>query len=161
MPSGLSRLSDLELFAQWREVMDEMRARGLIQSTNKPIIGDYAEVLVARALAAERPSGPDTGVDLVTKEGTTVQVKARRDPTDGQATHFDITNLDDRRFESFVGILFAEDFTVRGAWQMRWELINELARPSGRKHRVRIRDIEQAVAGGRDIERLDLSDLSS
>lgn len=98
-------------------------------------------------------------MDLVTRDGTTVQVKARRDPAGGQATHFDIANLDDRRFESFVGVLFAEDFTVRGAWQMQWEILDELAKPSGRKHRVRIRDIEQAVVDGKEIERIDVDDL--
>lgn len=136
--------------------MEELQRRGLIRSTNRPVIGDYAETLVARRLNAQRPSGPDIGIDLISPSGTTVQVKARRDPAGGQATHFDITNLKDQRFKAFVGVLFADDFTIRGAWQMPWKSLDELAQPAGRKHRVRIRDIEQAVAHGKDIEELDL-----
>ena len=136
--------------------MAELQRRGLIESANRPVIGDYAEVLVARALSAEAPPGPDTGVDLITADGTTLQVKARRDPAGGQATHFDFSNLRERRFDSFVGVLFAEDFSVRGAWQMQWDVLNALARPNGRKHRVRIKDIERAAVSNEAIEAIEL-----
>lgn len=152
----MKQLEDLQLFAKWREVMEEMRRRGLIRSTNRPVIGDYAEVLVARALDAQRPPGPDTGVDLVTPDNIGVQVKARRDPAGGRATHFDITHLKERRFESFVGVVFREDFTVRSAWQMGWHLVDELATESGRKHRLRISEIERAAVQGLGAEAIEL-----
>jgi hypothetical protein len=139
-------VQDFELFDRWRAVMDELQRRELIRSVNRPLIGDYAETLVARALGATRPSGPDRGTDLVTADGRTVQVKARRDPASGQATHFDISNLDKPRFDLFVGVHFAEDFGVQGAWVLGAEKVVELAGVSGR--RVLIRDIERAAASG-------------
>lgn len=144
---SLSALTDEDLFAIWGNVMRTLKDRGVVRSTNRPLVGDYAETLAAAALAAERPGGPDRGVDLVRGE-TRYQVKARLDPAGGTATHFDIANLDEDRFDIFVGIVFGEDFQARGAWTVDRDVLVTLASPAGAKHRVKIKAIEKSFAEG-------------
>lgn len=152
----LEGLRDKVLFDQWAEVMRELKARELIRSTNRPLVGDYAEKLVADALSAKRPEGPDRGVDLVTPDGTEIRVNARRDPDGREATHFDIANLEEGRFQQLIGVHFDASFEVRAAWQMEHKLVEKLATPSGRKHRLRFAAIREAIACGEGIRELAL-----
>ena len=144
----ISALSTEEMFEVWGRVMRELKERGAIRSTNRPPVGDYAETLAAAALRAERPEGPDRGVDLV-RDGIRYQVKARLDPPGGTATHFDIASLDEDRFDVFVGIVLDEYFQVRAAWTVDREVLRSLALPAGAKHRVKIREIDGSCSGGR------------
>lgn len=155
-------LRHLEVFNRWIEVMNELRDLGLIRSTNSAPLGGYAEVLVARRFKTKPLTGQDHGYDLIRaddiKSKVKVQVKARRDPGARKASHFDITQLGDRRFDELVGVVFNHDFSVRVAWQMPWKTVDELARPSGRKHRVGIRAVEKRFAAGDEtIKELDLN----
>lgn len=146
---------DLALLRLVGELVSELRDRGMIRSVNRPLAGDYAEALVAVALEATRPAGPDRGVDLERRSAEKVeliQVKARRDPEGRTASHFDITNLPEARFHTLVAVVFDQHFSVRKAWKLPVELAAQLARPSGRKHRVRIVDLEGALAAGKDVQ---------
>jgi len=154
-------LEDQELFRRLVEIMGELRDRGMIRSVNRPLAGDYAEALVAKALGASRPAGTDRGVDLETGDGLQterIQVKARRDPERGAASHFDIANLDDRRFDVIVGVVFDQDFTVRKAWRLSWDLVKDLVVPNGAKHRLTFSAIEQALAEGKAVQELELQE---
>jgi hypothetical protein len=151
----LSALTEGELFAIWGNVMRTLKYRGVVRSTNRPLVGDYAETLAARALGAKRPSGPDRGVDLEAG-GRRFQVKARLDPPGGTASHFDIAHLKDRHFDVFVGFVFGEDFLVRDAWEVDWEVLDALAVPAGSKHRVKIRALEENYRAGGGVRQLEL-----
>jgi len=151
----LSSLTDAELFAIGGAVMGALKDRKVIRSTNRPLVGDYAETLAAQALGAKRPPGPDRGVDLEAG-GRRFQVKARLDPPGGAASHFDIANLDARHFDVFVGIVFGEDFRVRDAWEVDWEVLSALAAPNGSKHRVRIRALEENFRADGGVRQLEL-----
>jgi hypothetical protein len=141
-------MSDMEVLQRWNTVMEELESRTVIRSTNGDPVGGYAERLVARHLPATRPDGADRGIDLVTPEGRTIQVKGRRDPAMRPASHFDFTHFEERRFEEFVGGVFTHDFSIRAAWQIPWETLEKLGKPSGRKYRVRFRAIEAALVDG-------------
>lgn len=151
----LSSLTDAELFAIWGSVMRALKDRGVVRSTNRPLVGDYAEALAARALGAKRPPGRDRGVDLEAG-GRRYQVKARLDPPGGSASHFDIAHLPGRHFDVFVGLVFDEALAVRAAWEVDWEVLSTLAAPSGSKHRVRIRALEENYRAGGGVRQLEL-----
>lgn len=146
---AISGRSEAELLRLWSEVTEELRRRRLIRSSNRPVVGDYAELLVAEALPAERPPGRDVGVDLVRPNGSRIQVKARRDPAARNATHFDVARLDEDRFDEFAGVVFTNAMERRGAWLLSIEELRNIAQPkSGGGHRVTVRAIEDSVAGG-------------
>jgi hypothetical protein len=152
---SISTLPLEDLLAIWVNVMRELKEQGVVRSTNRPLVGDYAEMLAASALGAKRPDGPDRGVDLVAGERR-FQVKARMDPLGRPATHFDISNLDDHRFDVFVGFVFDEHLQVRDAWEVDWELLRDLASPKGSKHTVRIKALDQNFRADGGVRQLEL-----
>lgn len=77
MRLDLEALTDTELFGAFGAVMEELPDRGLVRSSNNPA-ADYAELLVARHFRVEPAKGVQQGYDLLTTDGTRVQVKARR-----------------------------------------------------------------------------------
>jgi hypothetical protein len=147
MTSDLGPLSDLEVFARWIEVMEELKRRGLVRSLNSTPLGGYAEALVARQLGTEPLTGRDAGYDVIDPANESrVQVKARRYSTGSATTHFgEFDQLEQHRFDEFVGVLFNEDFTVRAAWRMPWVTVDRLAGTVRDKRRLYIRDVEKAV----------------
>lgn len=149
-PSSLGDLQTDDLLKLWADVMATMKSRGLVRSANRPVVGDYAEYLVAGALQATRPTGPDRGVDLVRADGITrVQVKARLDPPGKRATHFDVGRVEGEHFDELAAVVFAEDLTPRDAWLLGHRDLLRLAdKQSSGKHRIRISRLDQAVTDG-------------
>jgi hypothetical protein len=152
----VQELSDAELFAHWAATMRELKRRGVIRTDKSPL-GDFAEWLVARKYGVElEPGAANTGFDLRMTDDTRVQVKARRYTATGHTGHYgDIGQLNEHRFDEFVGVLFEEDFTLRGAWVTTWERVCVLARPVEGKHRLSI----AALRNDSETTPLDLTDV--
>jgi hypothetical protein len=111
----LSRLTVAELLALYTGVLDELRARGTVRSSNKPI-GDYAELLFCQAFGWSREGNSKKGHDAVDVSGIRYQIKSRR-PTVHNASRqvSALQKLDEGRFEVLAGVVFNEDFTVHRA----------------------------------------------
>jgi hypothetical protein len=72
----LSALSDSSLFSLYRGILAELKSRGVIRTENAPV-GDYAEYLVATALAGQLAPNAEKSWDVLGKDGEKLQVKAR------------------------------------------------------------------------------------
>lgn len=70
-------LTTIELLRTYGAVLDELRRRDVVRSTNSPI-SDYAEVLFCRAFSWEREGNSASGFDAKDAAGTRYQIKARR-----------------------------------------------------------------------------------
>lgn len=73
----LAAMSVSQLLGAYARILAELRSRGVVRTNNAPV-GDYAELLVARALAGELASNAsEKSYDLIAPEWGRVQVKAR------------------------------------------------------------------------------------
>src|SRR5947209_19019769 len=73
----LTKLASAELLALFDGVLVELRARGLVRSSNNPV-ADYAESLVAKALGLQLETKSTTGDDAIAPTGTKYEVMGRR-----------------------------------------------------------------------------------
>ena len=70
-------LTDRKLLVLYRQVLDTLRARGTIRSSNNPV-ADYAEGLCQRALNLTLAPKNATGYDGTNPTGHKIEIKARR-----------------------------------------------------------------------------------
>jgi hypothetical protein len=67
--------------------------------------------------------------------------------------------LEDKRFDEFVGVVFAWDWSIEEAWQMPWEAVRALAQIVKDKHRLYFKAIrDAALADAHNIALLELRD---
>lgn len=76
-PRELAKLTVGELLRQYREVLIELRVRGLIRTNNAPF-GDLAEYCALLVYGGELAANSTASYDLKTSDGRLVQVKARQ-----------------------------------------------------------------------------------
>lgn len=151
----LPDLSDLtvpELLALYTGVLDELRARGTVRSSNNPV-GDYAELLFCHAFGWSREGNSKKGHDAVDASGIRYQIKSRR-PTVHNASRqvSALQKIDEGRFEVLAGVVFNEDFTVHRAALVPHGTVLERAKfVDGWGWRFHLQDSLWAIPGVRDV----------
>lgn len=112
---SIQPLSDIALLRLYGEVLDELRARQVVRSSNNPV-ADYAEHLCCQAFGWTAHGNSHRGDDAVGMNGSRYQIKARR------LTRFNasrqvsaLRGLEEARFDFLAGIVFREDFIVERA----------------------------------------------
>ena len=149
----LEALKTHELLALFSGVLDELRRRGTIRSTNNPI-ADYAESLVAQALSLKLASKSTKGYDAVDAHGQRYEIKSRRPTKQNRSTQLSaIRGLDLEHFSFLAGVLFAEDFSVHRGCLIPHKTVMELAvfRPHDNAWVLHLRDSIWSVPGVQDI----------
>lgn len=127
MSVDLSGLGIGELLNLYTRVLEELRNRGVLRSTNNPI-ADYAEWLVARALGLELSTQSNHGFDAEGADGTRYEIKARRWSRGTRPPHFGaIRDLESGHFDFLVGVLFKVDFRVERASVIPLKVVREAA----------------------------------
>jgi hypothetical protein len=142
-----------ELLALFSGVLDELRRRETIRSTNNPV-ADYAESLVARALSLKLAPKSSTGYDAVDALGQRYEIKGRRPTRQNRSTQLSaIRGLDLEHFSFLAGVLFAEDFSVYRGCLIPYKTVKELAvyRPHVNAWILHLRDSVWSVPDVQDI----------
>lgn len=120
-------LATHELFVLFAGVLDELRRRDIIRSTNNPV-ADYAEHLVTRSLSLTLAPKSTTGYDATDSTDRRYQIKARRLTRHNDSTQLSaIRSLDAQHFSHLAGVLFNEDFSVHRACVIPYDLVRQLA----------------------------------
>lgn len=120
---NLESLDTPALLRLYAEIMAEMKTRGVSRGMNNPM-ADYAEQIVAKYLGAEVLPQSNAGHDLVGRDGTRYEVKARRMSASPSCRQLSaLRGLEDHKFDFLVGVLFNEDFTVYRAALIPWEVV--------------------------------------
>ena len=111
----VTHLTPLELLRAHGAILDELRRREIVRSTNSPI-SDYAEVLFCRAFGWTREGNSAAGFDATDVAGQRYQIKARR-MTDALGTRqlSAIRNLAATPFDQLAAVLFTSDFSIHRA----------------------------------------------
>ena len=119
----LSRIGVRELLNRHAEVLEELRTREVIRSTNNPL-GDYAEYLFCRAFGWKRLDNSTKGADAEDEDGTRYQIKSRRLTGPHYSRQLSaLRELDKRNFDFLAAALFREDFSVLRAALVPHQLI--------------------------------------
>jgi hypothetical protein len=77
MAFELESLSTQDLLQHYSRILDELRLRKVVRTSNSPI-GDYAEWLIANQLGLTLVSNSTSGYDAVDVNGVKFQIKGRR-----------------------------------------------------------------------------------
>ena len=122
----LGSMTELELLQTNHAVIDELRRRQVVKTNNSPI-GDYTEWLVCNRLGLTIQGNSRAALDGIDAEGLRYQIKSRRSGTN--SVQFSaIRNLDDHGFDFVIAVAFNEDYSLRFAFKIQYEVVPNLAR---------------------------------
>lgn len=121
-----------ELLHLYVEVLDELRQRNIVRTSNSPV-GDYAEWLAAHCLGLTLVSNSMAGYDALDRQGIRYQIKCRRITQENKSRQLSaIRNLDACDFDFLLIILFNHDMKLQKVLKMPHSLVGRFA--SYRKH---------------------------
>jgi len=152
--SDLEKLSPRELLSLHANIMEELRARGILRSSNNPT-ADLAEVIFCRAFSWRRSdtnSAPN--IDAVGPDGARYQIKGRRVTRHNASRQLGaIRDFTGRHFDFLAGVLFNEDHTVLRAALVPYSVVAERATFVQRtnSHRFILHDDVWTAPGVRDV----------
>ena len=122
-----------ELMQGYSDVLNKLTDREVVKTRNNPV-GDYTEWLVQKAYGGELKGKSTKGYDLVRLEKgaddrskcVKYQIKGRWLKDDNSNKQLSIIrDLDDNQFDYLIGVLFTNDFDVKGAWKIPHDLIRK------------------------------------
>lgn len=124
----LSSYSVSGLLEQYAKIMKELKDRGAVRTKNNPC-ADYAEWIVSTRMKMELAPNSKAGYDAKDNKGVKYQIKSRRMTPDNHSRQMGvIRNLDKKKFDSFIGVLFDEYFNVQEAYMVPHEVIGKYSR---------------------------------
>ena len=127
----LRSLEDRELLQLYGRLMEELRQRKLIRSSNNPV-SDYAEKTVCEKLKLSLQRKSSKGYDAIDeKKGTKYQIKARRLTRHNRSRQLGvIRKLDQKLFDYLIAVFFDEIFNLIEIWRIPRKTIPKYARYS-------------------------------
>lgn len=129
--SVASRFRDVgtrELLGTFSEVLDELRARQVMRTSNNPV-ADFAEYLVSKALGLRLVSNSTAGHDALDESGRRIEIKARRVGKGHKSVQLSaIRGLDSRKFDVLAAVLFSPRFDVEKACLIPFDVVKSEAR---------------------------------
>lgn len=124
----LNSLSDRQLLDLHCTVLEALRFRGVVRSSNNPV-ADYTETIVARALTAQLATNSQAGYDAVDQDGTRYQIKGRRLTTPSGSTQLSaIRNLSAGPFDHLAAVIFDGRLAVQYAALIPIEVVMRQSR---------------------------------
>ena len=111
----LARASIRELLTLHAEVMEELRRREVVRTSNSPV-GDYAELLFATAFGWELENSSAAGHDATDRDGVRYQIKSRRlTKQNGSRQLSFLRRLPEKKFDYLAAVLFDARYRVQRA----------------------------------------------
>lgn len=112
---SMEDLTDRQLLELHCTVMETLRERGVVRSSNNPV-ADYTESLVARALNATLAVGSQAGFDAIGQDGTRYQIKGRRLTAANKRTQLSaLRNLTSNPFDQLAAVVYNSTLNVEYA----------------------------------------------
>lgn len=133
--SDLKRLKDEELLQLYARLMQELRQRELIRSSNNPV-SDYAEKIICEKMNLSQQKKSSKGFDAIDRKSETkYQIKARRLTKHNKSRQLGvIRNLDQKLFDYLIAVIFDKFFNVLEIWRIPRETIPRYARYSSHQN---------------------------
>jgi len=127
----LPELDNKKLLQLYGTLMEELRKRKLVRSSNNPV-SDYAEKIVCEELNLSLTGKSSKGYDAIDENtGIRYQIKARRLTSYNRSRQLGvIRNLDQRLFDFLIAVIFNESFEPVEIWKIPRKIIPKYARYS-------------------------------
>jgi len=118
-----------KLLQLYGNLMEELRRRKLVRSSNNPV-SDYAEKIVCERLRLLQAAKSSKGYDAVDENtGVKYQIKARRLTRHNKSRQLGvIRNLTQKLFDYLIAVIFDESFKPIEIWRIPRETIPKYAR---------------------------------
>lgn len=121
-------MQESQLLNLYSELMEELRTRKLVRSSNNPV-ADYAEKVAVESLGLTRAGKEERGYDALDKQKRRYQIKGRRITRHNKSRQLGvIRNLDEKLFDYLVAVIFNEDFSVDEIWKVPYRFVKENSR---------------------------------
>lgn len=149
----LTGLSPSQLLDLHSRIIDELRTRQLVRTSNNPV-GDLAEYLFCKAFGWERAGNSHAHLDAIDTAGLRYQIKARKITSHNASRQLGaIRELDKGHFDFLAAVLFSERFEVRRAILIPHAVIGTQAKFVARtnSHKFFLRDDVWNIEGVRDV----------
>ena len=128
--SNFKNMNDLELLQLYSHLMEELRERDIIRSSNNPV-ADYAEKVAVEWLKLIRVDKEERGYDAIDSETKRYQIKGRRITRHNSSRQLGvIRNIEEKLFDFLIAVIFNEDFVVNEIWKIPYLFIKENSRYS-------------------------------
>ena len=148
----LREMTEVELLRTHGAVVAELRSRKVVRTNNHPV-GDYAEWLVCNRLGLHAQGNSQSAFDAEDDKGTRYQIKGR--VSDGNSVQFSaIRNLDQQGFDFVIAVIFSEDYSVRLALRIPYDVVPKLARYQAHTNSHRL------ILTSRSVEQEGVEDIS-
>jgi hypothetical protein len=124
----LKKLEKRELLQLYGKLMEELRQRELIRSSNNPV-SDYAEKIVCDKMKLSIQGKASKGYDAIDeKNGIKYQIKARRVTRHNKSRQLGvIRNIEQKLFDYLIAVIFDESFKPIEMWRIPRETIPKYA----------------------------------
>ena len=149
----LARATIRELLTLHAEVMEELRRREVVRTSNSPV-GDYAELLFSMAFGWALEGSSAAGHDATDGDGLRYQIKSRRLTSHNGSRQLSfLRRLPEKKFDYLAAVLFDARYRVKRAIILPHEGLE--ARCTFNAHsnawRFRLEDSCWDMAGARDV----------
>lgn len=151
---NFENMSAQELLQLYSNLMEELRARDIIRSSNNPV-GDYAEKIAVEVLGLSRSGKEAKGYDAVDTSKNRYQIKGRRITIHNDSRQLSvIRNLDERLFDYLIAVIFNADFAVSEIWKIPFSYIMNNSRHSPHQNGHIFFANPEMLAHGEGVERI-------
>lgn len=125
MNLNLKKLHFRDLLVIFGDLLDELKSRDIVRTRNNPV-ADYSEWLVSKAFNLTLQRNSNNGFDAIDFSGIKYQIKARRvSPVNRSRQLGVIRNLEAKKFDFLIAVIFDKDFSVLEAYKIPRNLISK------------------------------------
>jgi uncharacterized protein len=123
----LFKLSNKQLLKLYTRVIMTLENRDIVRTQNSPI-SDYTEWLVSKAYNYNLETNSKAGYDAIAKDGTKIQIKARRIMAINAPKQLSaIRNLDKNDFDILIAVIYDKNCDIIEALSIPQSIIKEYA----------------------------------
>jgi len=154
MTNKLQDMNEQRLLKLYSELMEELRNRELIRTSNNPV-ADYAEKIAVDYMGLTRLGKEERGHDAVDRNKRRYQIKGRRITKHNSSRQLSvIRDLDEKLFDYLVAIIFNEDFSVNEIWKAPYRFVKENSRFSKHQNGHILIANTNLLSTGKGVERI-------
>lgn len=126
--TDLEKLSTQELLISFSNILDELKSRDVLRTRNNPV-GDYGEWIVSKKLNLLLACNSTEGYDAIDVNGLKFQIKCRRQDKPNKSKQLGtIRDLENKKFDFLIGLIFTKDFQVVEAYKIPHSIIGNYAK---------------------------------
>ncbi len=146
--------NDRELLQLYCDLMEELRERQLVRTSNNPV-ADYAEKVAVERLGLIHAEKEARGYDATDNNGIKYQIKGRRSTKyNGSRQLGVIRDLDEKLFDYLIAVIFDEYFNVKEIWKIPHSFIKANSRYSEHQHGHIFTARLSILANNKEVERI-------